>query len=310
MTPTSPVRPSGLRSVALGTPDVAAAEKFYTSTWALTPVARQDGAVYLRGSGSPHHLLSLHPRPRAELLDVCFNAASRADVDALALAVRNAGAGPVGETGAAKDPAGGYGFSFRDPEGRRFTIVAGDATHADAAEKADVPDHLSHVVLCSADVPTATAFFTDVLGFRVSDRTKMMNFVRCNSDHHQIALAYAEASSLNHIAFCMPDLESVMRGAGRVKDAGYPIEWGVGRHGPGNNVFAYFIGPDEVVIEYTSEVEKVDDNYVVRGPEEWKWPPGRTDQWGISAPPSPRLQAAQKKIRFAGDIEPGAQASR
>ena len=27
-----------------------------------------------------------------------------------------------------------------------------------------------------------------------------------------------------------------------LRDAGYPIEWGVGRHGPGNNAFAYFIG--------------------------------------------------------------------
>ena len=52
----------------------------------------------------------------------------------------------------------------------------------------------------------------------------------------------------------MPDLESVMRGAGRVKDAGHPIEWGVGRHGPGNNVFAYFAGPEEFPIEITGDV--------------------------------------------------------
>lgn len=297
---------TGLRSVALGSPDVAAAERFYTETWNLTPVARADGAVFLRGTGAPHHVLSLHPRPTAELLDIAFNARSRADVDALAQAVRKAGVGPVGRPGPMRDPAGGYGVSFRDPEGRRITLVADDARHADARLTADTPDHLSHVVLCSADVPKATEFFTEVLGFKVSDRTKMMNFVRCNSDHHQIAFAYAEASSLNHIAFLMPDLESVMRGAGRVKDAGYPIEWGVGRHGPGNNVFAYFIGPDEVVIEYTAEVDTVDDSYVVRGPEEWKWPPGRMDHWGISGPPSARLQAAQKKIRFAADLEPAA----
>ena len=24
-------------------------------------------------------------------------------------------------------------------------------------------------------------------------------------------------------------------------DAGYPIAWGVGSHGPGDNVFAYFV---------------------------------------------------------------------
>ena len=49
-------------------------------------------------------------------------------------------------------------------------------------------------------------------------------------------------------------------------DAGFPIAWGVGRHGPGDNVFAYFIDPVGIVIEYTAEVLQVDDSYVVRGP--------------------------------------------
>ena len=50
-------------------------------------------------------------------------------------------------------------------------------------------------------------------------------------------------NGLNHVAFLMPDLEAVMRGSGRMIDAGFPIAWGVGRHGPGDNVFAYFIDP-------------------------------------------------------------------
>ena len=45
------------------------------------------------------------------------------------------------------------------------------------------------------------------------------------------------------VAFLMPDLESVMRGGGRMRDAGYAIEWGPGRHGPGTNASNYVIGP-------------------------------------------------------------------
>jgi catechol 2,3-dioxygenase len=96
----------------------------------------------------------------------------------------------------------------------------------------------------------------------------------------------------------MPDLESVMRGGGRMRDAGHPIEWGPGRHGPGDNAFNYFIDPNGVAIEYTAEVQQVDDTYQARGPEDWKWPPGRVDHWGISAPPSARLKEVQKQIRF------------
>jgi catechol 2,3-dioxygenase len=97
----------------------------------------------------------------------------------------------------------------------------------------------------------------------------------------------------------MPDIESVMRGSGRVIDAGYPIAWGVGRHGPGNNVFAYFIGPFGFIIEYTAEILQVDDSYVARGPEDWSWPPGRADQWGIATLPSKSLKEAQRAIFFA-----------
>ena len=87
-----------------------------------------------------------------------------------------------------------------------------------------------------------------------------------------------------------------------MRDAGYPIEWGVGRHGPGANVFAYFIGPDNVVIEYTGEVDQVDDDYPTGMPEDWTWPPGRVDQWGVSDAPSKRLHEAQQRVVFAGTM--------
>jgi Glyoxalase/Bleomycin resistance protein/Dioxygenase superfamily len=137
-----------------------------------------------------------------------------------------------------------------------------------------------------------------VLDFKLSDRTRIMDFIRCNRDHHNLSFAKGSAATLNHIAFHMPSLESVMKGAGRLRDAGYPIEWGVGRHGPGNNVFAYFVAPGDVVVEYTAEVEQVDDSYKTGYPDDWTWPPGRIDHWGISPPPSPRLKEAQAKIGF------------
>jgi catechol 2,3-dioxygenase len=137
-----------------------------------------------------------------------------------------------------------------------------------------------------------------VLGFRLIDRTKIMAFMNCNSDHHTIALADADNDALNHIAFLMPDLESVMRGGGRMKDAGFGIQWGPGRHGPGANAFNYFIGPFGEVIEYTAEVEQIDDSYVPGTPDDWKWGPGRSDHWGISQPPSAELKQAQRSLSF------------
>jgi catechol 2,3-dioxygenase-like lactoylglutathione lyase family enzyme len=297
--------PTGLRSVELGVTDVPANVRFYTEVWGLMSAGSDRDAAYLRGTGAPHHVVALHRRPKPELLGITFNARSREEVDGLHAAVKRAAAGPVEAPASITEPGGGYGFAFKDPEGRIFRAIAGDVRHADAGNAPGRPHELSHVVLNSADVPRATAFFVDVLGFRLTDQTRMMDFVTCNDHHHNIAFAHADAATLNHIAFELPDLESVMRGAGRLRDAGVPIEWGVGRHGPGNNVFAYFVGPEDFVIEYTAEVARVDANYRVGRPDDWKWPPGRVDHWGISDPPSERMKAAQKRIRFADAIALG-----
>ena len=65
-----------------------------------------------------------------------------------------------------------------------------------------------------------------------------------------MVLGFTGGATLNHIAFEMPDLNSVMRGAGSMRDDGRAIEWGPGRHGPGNNGFCYFLGPEDMPMEY------------------------------------------------------------
>jgi catechol 2,3-dioxygenase len=125
-----------------------------------------------------------------------------------------------------------------------------------------------------------------------------MAFLRTNDDHHALVLARAKADTLNHIAFNHGCLEDVMKAAGRMCDARFPIGWGPGRHGPGNNVFIYFVDPFGIVIEHTAEVLTVDDHYRVGGPGDWVWPEGRVDQWGIAPAKTERCKAAQLAIPF------------
>jgi hypothetical protein len=113
-----------------------------------------------------------------------------------------------------------------------------------------------------------------------------------------VAYAPADLPSLNHIAFEMRDIDAVMRGIGRMNDAGFPIVWGPGRHGPGDNVFAYFVAPFGGVIEYTAEVSEVGEDHRIGGPEDWRWPPGRIDQWGISAKNLTTIGTAEKRFQF------------
>ena len=291
---------SGLRSVALCVPQLEPVEAFFTSVWHLRVAARTAHAVYLGGTGADHHLLSLHQAEGpARVRDVTLRARNAAALERIAQTSVDAGGRIVAAQAAVDEPGGGHALVIADPHGRIFRIVHNDEQRpADPVAK-DHPIRLAHTVLNSHDAESSRAFLERALDFSLSDRTRIMAFMRCNSDHHSIAFGDTDNDALNHIAFLMPDVDSVMRGGGRLRDAGYPIEWGPGRHGPGNNAFNYFVGPHDIVIEYTADVQQIDDSYNAGSPADWKWPPGRVDQWGISAPPSERLKLAQRAVSFA-----------
>ena len=291
---------SHLRSVALNVPDLAVAEAFFTQVWHLDVVSQGANGTYLRGTGTDHQLISLHAHTGpASVRHVSLRVHSAQALEQAAQAALKVGARVLGPVAALSDPPGGVGLSVVDAHGRVYQLVHGDHTHPQGTQVADKPMRLAHAVLNTHDVPTSQTFLEQVLDFSLSDRTRIMAFMRCNSDHHSIAFGDTDNDALNHIAFLMPDLESVMRGGGRLKDAGHPIEWGPGRHGPGNNAFNYFIGPFGIVVEYTAEVQQIDDSYSAGQPEDWKWPTGRVDQWGISKPPSDALKQAQRAVLFA-----------
>lgn len=294
---------AALRSVALTVPDLAAAEAFYTQVWRLDIAARGDGVLYLRGSGSDHHLLALHAAPGTPTIrQVTLRARSAAALEAIAQATVAAGGVLERATAAAQDPAGGASLLIRDADGRRIEIVHADARRSpDEPAPPDQPVRLAHAVLNCHAIAGTQAFFERALGFMLADRTRIMAFMNCDADHHSIALGDTDNDALNHIAFLMPTLDAVMRGGGRLRDAGLPPQWGPGRHGPGDNAFNYFVDPFGIVIEYTAEVEQIDDSYRAGSPGDWTWPPGRIDQWGIGTAPTEQLKAAQRRVLFAPD---------
>lgn len=292
----------GLRSVALEVPDLVEAERFYTEVWHLSVAACSSDTLYLRGSGPDHHLLALHqgtgvPRVRKVTLRACSAGALR-QIEAATLAN---GGRVLQPPSATTEPSGGEAMLLCDPTGRVFEVVHDDLLHAVLPDTWDHPLRLTHVVLNAAQIDAAQCFLENVFGFRRVDRTRIMAFMNCNSDHHTIALGDTDNDALNHIAFLMPTLDAVMRGGGRMRDAGHAVHWGPGRHGPGDNAFNYFIDPFGIVIEYTAEVEQVDEHYRVGSPEDWGWPVGRTDQWGIGVAPSAALRQAQRTVLFAPD---------
>ena len=286
-----------LRSIELVLPRAAEAAAFLGDIWGMAPAGIEGGSHYLRGSGTDAYLVALDEGAEEYVRTVTFTASP----DELAsLRERVARSGLRSTATVSSDPGGGEGLIVELPEGELFRFLAG-ASEADPLDGNDLPVQLTHVVLNSADAEASARVAEQALGFRISDRTKGMVFVRCNDSHHSTAFARAGFASLNHIAFEMEDVDAVMRGIGRLRDHGHVPAWGPGRHGPGANVFAYFVAPFGPVVEFSTAVEKVAEDYKVGGPEDWTWPENRIDQWGISDKQFDTLRAAEQRFRFRRD---------
>jgi catechol 2,3-dioxygenase-like lactoylglutathione lyase family enzyme len=293
----------GLRSIELVATNLDEAARFYESVWGLTPIERRNDAIYFRGTARYHHVLGLHRGAQPAVVRIVFDVADRASVEALHRTVAASGCSTTAPRPVAL-AGGGFGFGCKDPDGRNLAFVAGASDHADTADRPDKPRNIVHANLNMANHEATLGFFTNTLGFRIVDDNAPLTFLHCaNADHCSIVLANTKLPTLNHIAFDVPDFDSVMRGMGRMKDNGYPIEWGPGRHGPGNNVFAYFCGPDEVPLEYAAEVQQIDDSYEPRASDYWKYKPGRSEQWGLTAPRSARYYRVQRLFGFTADGE-------
>jgi catechol 2,3-dioxygenase-like lactoylglutathione lyase family enzyme len=283
-----------IRHVDLAVPDFDKQFDFYTKLWGLTPVVKDSGIAFLAAEGSPEqYSVRLRKSPEKRLDLIAFGAKDRADVDTLAQRLGSSGIRLVTEPGALQTPGGGYGFRFFDVDGRTIEISTEVTVrqHRKIEEKESIPVKLSHVVINSPNPEATVAFYEKHLNFSLSDTLmsphmgEVMWFMRTNRWHHSMAIARCPHVSLHHASFEMRGIDEYMRGTGRLLRAGIEKVWGPGRHLAGNNTFSYFLDPHGNTIEYTTELEELDED--TWHPHLYDFSdPAVTDQWGTSNPMS------------------------
>ena len=253
-----------LRHVDLAVTDYETQRAFYRDTWGLTEQGTDSGLSYFAAEGSPEqYVVRLRQSDEKRLDLIAFGSESRESVDSLAEHLGQTGVQLVAEPDTLQTAGGGYGFRFFSPDGLPFEIssdVARGETR-DLARWEGVPVKISHIVLHSPDHQAMVKWFCEVLGFRVSDWLgDFMGFLRCNSAHHRLAILPGPPC-LNHVAYDVLTIDDMMKGIARLKKNDVDIKWGPGRHTAGNNTFSYFTTPAMNVVEYTSELEEVDDDH-------------------------------------------------
>lgn len=297
-------RVTEIRYVGYAVTDLEAERTFYRDVWGLREAGEKDGMVHFAAQGHDEpYVVRLRAADEQRIDIIALAADNRADVDALFEKVAAHGCKIVFEPKSLDTLGGGYGFRFFSMDGMPYEVSSDveRGTMRTVARWEGVPQKISHIVMHSPNHKAEVQFFVEVLGFRVSDWLgDFMCFLRCNEWHHRIAFLPGPPC-LNHVAYDVLSVDDMMRGIHRLKQAGTDIRWGPGRHTAGNNTFSYFTTPGGFAVEYTSELEQVDDTT-------WESQvhipgPGVMDQWqtGVGGPQAmPHPEADKGLFQPAG----------
>jgi catechol 2,3-dioxygenase len=277
---TAPQQPASLQGhlhhLQLFSPDPNGLAAFYGRClgMAITPLG--DGWL----CQGPQRRLIIAPGASGTLGFAAYEAADTAVLEELSWRLRAAGIGlQSGDTPLFAPNAVG----FLDPDGHR--IVFGVA--APGAEPSwpggTLPARLQHVVLASSNAERMLGFYRDVVGFRLSDcvvdavGALRTCFLRTDHEHHSLAIFQADGNRLDHHCYESADWNSIRDWGDHFASMHLPVEWGPGRHGPGNNLFVFVHDPDGNWVEISAELERVAADRPVGA---WRHEERTLNSWG------------------------------
>jgi catechol 2,3-dioxygenase-like lactoylglutathione lyase family enzyme len=254
-------------------PDLDEAEHFYSSFGLDVRIENGGRAIYTEGGN--HRWATILQGPAKRLLWVTFgiykDERQSFDEHLDVLNIKRIDAPPGAPTGGIW-LAGPDGLPLQlieaekcspsKPAPREFTPECANSGRAPSrqAVKKTLPLYLSHILMFTADTIGSTAFYEQVLGLKLSDRSQhVIAFLHSphGSDHHLIALALSDGPGLHHSSWCVPSIDAVALGAAQMARSGYPRGWGIGRHVLGSNYFQYVRDPWNSYAEYSYDIDFV-----------------------------------------------------
>ena len=290
---------TGIDKIVYGVDDIPECAQFLQD-WGLSPVvADDDGAIFRTLDGAEVELrlatdASLPPafEPGPTLRRVVWGVedARRLDDVCGLIAPHTAVDRDDGDPGCS-DPSG-LRLSFRISRRREVNVAGSPTNTADHINRinrrANVYDHaepvnIGHVVLFTPVLMKSVEFYTDVLGFVVSDYYPDFGyFLRCAPEggHHNLFLQQTpeRKCGLHHVAFTVRDLHEVFGGGLHVGRCGWQTRIGPGRHPISSAYFWYVHNPAGGLAEYYADEDYCTADWKA---EAWQRAPERFAEWAI-----------------------------
>jgi catechol 2,3-dioxygenase-like lactoylglutathione lyase family enzyme len=147
------------------------------------------------------------------------------------------------------------------------------------------PRKLGHTNFLTAELEEQTAFYTEVLGMRVTDRLAGAGiWLHVNADHHALAFVDKGYAHIHHFALELVDWGELRVAFDHLAQHGRWLAWGPLRHGLGRNLSGYVRLPEEdCFVEVFCDVEQLEPDHE---PREWPDDAHSSNVWGILPPRS------------------------
>ena len=175
-------------------------------------------------------------------------------------------------------------FGVRSPDGDLFVFGETSPVEPISTPGSVVPPaRLQHIVMASTNAARVASFFSDVLGFTLSDTVVddvggvRTAFLRSSDEHHSFAVFQAPENRLDHHCYETSDWSSIRDWADQFARERVIVQWGPGRHGPGNNLFLFVHDVDGNWVEISAELEVVDHD---RSAGIWPHEERTANYWG------------------------------
>jgi catechol 2,3-dioxygenase-like lactoylglutathione lyase family enzyme len=137
---------------------------------------------------------------------------------------------------------------------------------------------LGHLVYEVANLERSVQFWTEIMGFHISDRNeKGMVFLRYGSDHHAIGLIElpgrtrspeGKSLQMSHLAMEVADVETLFRCRDYLKARGITFTF-EGRKGGGGNMGIEFEDPDGYGFELYAGMDQIGPDGKSRPASQW-----------------------------------------
>ena len=172
-------------------------------------------------------------------------------------------------------------FAVSDPDGNKLAF--GVAARDEDPGAGGLAARLQHVTLRTTDMAPMIAFYADALGFFYADRVEDEDgdpracFFTLDREHHSLAFFKADSCRIDHHSYELNGWDQIRDWADYFAAEKIQLRWGPGRHGPGNNLFIFIDDPEGNWIEFSAELEVMDED---RELEIWPHEPKTLNLWG------------------------------